>query len=214
MDQKLLFLINREWTGPGLDRLMCIVTSSALWTVPLVLFALAVLVRGGFRARAFCAVVLVAFVLSDSVAGYWLKRAVGRPRPHQSEFGVRQVSLAHPAWKGAFAPVEENISLGTEATAVGRSFPSNHAANTASAAMLAAIFFRRGWLAFIPALLVAYSRIYTGSHWPSDVLAGVALGCGVALLSLLMAESLWRTFGRKLAPSLADSHPSLLSRPA
>jgi undecaprenyl-diphosphatase len=123
--------------------------------------------------------------------------------------------LAHPAWKGVFAPLDESISLGTSLEAEGRSFPSNHAANTASAAMLAAIFYRRrGWLAFIPALLVAYSRVYTGVHWPSDVLAGFCLGCGVALLSLLLAEWLWRSLGKRLAPDLAVRFPSLLSRTA
>ena len=215
MDQKLLFLINREWTGPVLDRVMTAASSSALWTVPFVLLLLAVIVRGGFRARAFVAVALLAVVLCDSVAGYGIKRAVGRLRPHQSEFGVRQLSLAYPVWKGIFLPVQEETSLGNSTETAGRSFPSNHAANTACAAMLAAIFFRRrGWLAFFPALLVAYSRVYTGSHWPSDVLGGIFLGFGVALLVLLLAESFWRAFGTRLSPALAARFPSLLSIPA
>ena len=215
MDQKLLFLINREWTGPVLDRVMTVASSAALWKVPLVLLVLAVLVRGGFRARAFVVVALLAVVLGDSVAGYAIKKAVGRLRPHQSEFGVRQLSLAYPPWKGLFAPVQEETSLGDSTETAGRSFPSNHAANTACAALLAAIFFRRrGWLAFFPALLVSYSRVYTGSHWPSDVLGGICLGFSVALLTLLLAESLWRTFGARVSPALAARFPSLLSTTA
>jgi undecaprenyl-diphosphatase len=215
MDQKLLFLINREWTSPVLDHVMAIASSSALWTVPLAVLVLAVLVRGGFRGRAFVVVALLAFVLCDSVAGYAIKRAVGRLRPHQSEFGVRQLSLAYPAWKGLFAPVNEVVSLGTDPEVEGRSFPSNHAANTASVALLAAVFFRRrGWLAFFPALLVSYSRVYTGSHWPSDVLGGICLGLGVALLTLLIAEALWRAYGSRLSPALAARFPSLLSTTA
>ena len=215
MDQKLLFLINREWTGPVLDRVMTVASSAALWKVPLVLLVLAVIVRGGFRARAFLIVALLAVVLGDSVAGYAIKKAVGRLRPHQSEFGVRQLSLAYPPWKGLFAPVQEETSLGDSTETAGRSFPSNHATNTAGVALLAAIFFRRrGWLAFFPALLVSYSRVYTGSHWPSDVLGGICLGFGVALLTLLVAESLWRRFGARFSPALAARFPSLLTTTA
>ena len=212
MDQKLLFLINREWTGPVLDRVMTAASSSSLWTVPFMLLVIAVLVRGGFRARAFTAVVLLAVVLCDSVAGYGIKKATGRMRPHESEFGVRQLSLVSPAVRGIFQPVQEMISLGNDTESAGRSFPSNHSANTACAALLAAVFFRRwGWLAFFPALLVSYSRVYTGSHWPSDVLAGICLGLGMAMLALLIAESLWRRFGARLSPALATRFPSLLS---
>jgi undecaprenyl-diphosphatase len=212
MDQKLLFLINREWIGPVLDRVMTAVSSSALWKWPFVALLIAVLVRGGFRARAFTAVALVAVLLCDSVAGYGIKRAVGRLRPHESEFGVRKLSLADPPWRGIFQPVHEEISLGNTTEPKRRSFPSNHSANTACVALLAAIFFRRfGWLAFFPALLVAYSRVYTGAHWPSDVLGGIALGLGVAMLALLLAESLWRRFAPRLSPALAARHPSLLS---
>ena len=215
MDQKLLFLINREWTGPVLDRVMTAMSSSALWKWPLVLLVLAVIWRGGFRARAFLAVVLLAVVLCDSVGGYGIKRAVGRLRPHETEFGVRQLSLAQPAVRGIFQPVQEQISLGNSPETAGRSFPSNHSANTACAALLATIFFRRrGWLAFFPALLVAYSRVYTGSHWPSDVLGGIALGLGMALLTLLLAETLWRRFGVRISPALAARFPSLLSTAA
>ena len=212
MDQKLLFLINREWTHPALDWLMAVMSSAALWTVPLVILAVLVLLRGGFRGRSFVPVLLLAFVLSDAVFGSSIKKAVGRLRPHQSEFGVRQIELTRPLWKGIAAPVKEEISLGIGRDENGRSFPSNHASNTAAAAMVTAFFYRRrGWLAFLPALAVAYSRVYTGSHWPSDVVAGVCLGMGVAFAAILLAESLWRWLTPRFAPRLAAEHPSLLS---
>jgi undecaprenyl-diphosphatase len=215
MDQKLLFLINLEWTSPALDWVMAVASSTALWKVPLAVLALAVLVMGGFRARAFVIVSVLTFLLSDSVVGFSIKKAVGRLRPYQSEFGVRQIELARPPWKGLFQPVKEKFSSGTERDGVGSSFPSNHASNNAAVALLAAIFFRRfGWAAFVPAGVVAYSRIYTGVHWPSDVLAGICLGMGVALLVLVLVESLWRRFGRRLAPGLALQYPSLLSSAA
>jgi undecaprenyl-diphosphatase len=211
MDQKLLFLINREWTNPVLDRLMALMSSTAFWSVPLGILAVIVLAFGGFRARAFVVVLLLAFVVNDAVVGASLKRAVGRLRPHQSEFGIRQIELKRPVWKGISEPPAEMISLGTGRDQDGRSFPSNHASNTAAVALVTAMFYRRwGWLAFLPACGVAYSRVYTGSHWPSDVLAGVCLGLGVAFAVLVLAELLWRWLGTRVAPKWAAHHPSLL----
>ena len=57
MDQKLLFLINREWTNPFLDRTMLLLSSFDLWFWPMLILGLLVVVRGGFRARAFVLVV-------------------------------------------------------------------------------------------------------------------------------------------------------------
>ena len=182
MDQKLLFLINREWTSPALDKLMALASSVTFWALPLALIALWLAWKGGFRGRVFVAVAVLAFGVTDGIVGRNLKHSVARLRPHQSEFGVRVLELARPAWKGAISPVKEKLSLGNAdpKTTEGRSFPSNHSANTAAVALVATILFRWGWAVFLPALLVSYSRVYTGAHWPSDVLAGILLGAASA----------------------------------
>jgi undecaprenyl-diphosphatase len=63
------------------------------------------------------------------------------------------------------------------------SFPSGHAASAAAFATGAALE-SAGWGAVIApiAVSVAFSRVYTGVHYPSDVVAGCALGVGAALL--------------------------------
>ncbi|WNI21280.1 phosphatase PAP2 family protein [Streptomyces sp. ITFR-16] len=61
------------------------------------------------------------------------------------------------------------------------SFPSGHAASAAAFATGVALE-SKGWGAVVApiALSVAASRVYTGVHYPSDVLAGAALGIGAA----------------------------------
>ncbi|SCK61102.1 undecaprenyl-diphosphatase [Streptomyces sp. AmelKG-E11A] len=61
------------------------------------------------------------------------------------------------------------------------SFPSGHAASAAAFATGVALE-SRGWGAVVApiAFSVAFSRVYTGVHYPGDVLAGAALGVGAA----------------------------------
>ena len=212
MDQKLLFLINREWTSPALDLLMALMSSAAFWTVPLVIAGISTLIWGGFKGRTFVFLALVALALSDGAICRVLKRSVNRQRPEHTQVGVRVLDLQKPAYNGILRPLREKVSLGTGSDEEGGSFPSNHASNTAAVVMLAALFWRRwGWLAFIPGLLVAYSRVYVGSHWPSDSIVGVFIGCFVAILVFALAKLAWRRWGEHRWPDIARAHPSLLS---
>jgi undecaprenyl-diphosphatase len=77
------------------------------------------------------------------------------------------------------------------------SFPSGHAASgfafaTAASAELPAL---------APVLLplagaVAYSRVYTGVHYPSDVLAGAAIGIGSGVAAVRLVRWLHNHMGR------------------
>lgn len=81
------------------------------------------------------------------------------------------------------------------------SFPSGHAANSALvfltiAALVARVETRRRErlytiaAALLLTMLVGFSRVYLGVHWPSDVLAGWMLGAGWAALWWVLANLL------------------------
>ncbi|MFD9335011.1 phosphatase PAP2 family protein [Streptomyces sp. NPDC060028] len=61
------------------------------------------------------------------------------------------------------------------------SFPSNHAALAAAAAVALLFVSRRlGAVALVAAVLMAASRVWVGVHYPHDVLAGFLVGACVA----------------------------------
>ena len=65
------------------------------------------------------------------------------------------------------------------------SFPSNHAAIAAAAAVALLFVSRRlGAIAAVAAGAMAAARVWVGAHYPHDVLAGVVVGTLVALLAM------------------------------
>ena len=215
MDQKLLFFINREWTNPALDRFMALLSSFDAW-IPLLVLAIALLLwRGGFRARSFVLSAALIVGINDGLIARTLKHVVDRPRPHQAVNDVRQVDLAKatPRLLALGMPLKIKYSRAAGLEDVeGRSFPSAHTVNMTALALVTACFYRRrGSLAFIPALLVGYSRIYTGSHWPSDIVTSIFLGLGSTLLLLCGLEWLWRRHGGRFLPAIHRQHSTLLA---
>ncbi len=105
-----------------------------------------------------------AFLLSGG-AGWIIKEMTHRPRPDD---------LIEPDPKAWYGPFHGG---GFDA------FPSGHTMRAvALATVMAGVYNDKPWLGvamYTLAGLTAYSRLVSGEHWPSDVIAGAALGYGI-----------------------------------
>ena len=120
---------------------------------------------------------LVAMLFGLLCTNVVLKHLVARPRPWLTVEGLN------------FLVVENDPN----------SFPSGH---TCAAFAAAGVWFRTlpktwmRWTALVLAVLMGFSRLYVGVHFPSDVVAG----CLVGLLCAWLAWRLYQTIEKRWGP--------------
>lgn len=114
--------------------------------------------------------VLLALLIGFIITNLLLKNIVARPRPY-TLLNELEILIKAPS---------------------DYSFPSGHTCSSVAAAltMLKLSDKRIGIAACILAVLIAFSRMYIGVHYPSDVLAGAVIGAFAAFLSVWMVKKL------------------------
>lgn len=118
----------------------------------------------------------VTLAFSDLLGGQFVKKHFVRERPFQNQA----------------------LEVKKRSEAGGYSFYSNHASNMAAFATYTAMTFPAMAFFGIPiALLIAYSRIYNGVHYPSDVLAGALVGILIAYILVSCLRYYQSTHGAK-----------------
>ena len=166
IDKQWLLALNNDYSS-FLDTLMFLISAKLTW-IPFYAAMLFVVIKH-WRKEAWW--IVLAFVLcvlfSDQIASGIIKNLVQRPRPSHDPEIQSMVCLVNDYRGGQFG------------------FVSSHAANTFGLALLSSLLFKtRKYTipAFTWAVIVTYSRIYLGVHYPGDVLGGAIVGIVVALL--------------------------------
>jgi undecaprenyl-diphosphatase len=207
LDFGLFRFINQTLSNPVFDVLMPVATGDKIFLPFVIAAGLWFAWKGGRRARLCMLMLALVVPLGDGMVCINLKKAVARPRPFVSHedvrvYGGKNKNYVNPA----AAP-----GRGAAGKSAGDSMPSAHAMNSFCVAMIFALYYRRSWRFTLPAVcLVAFSRVYNGMHYPSDVLAGAILGAGFAVAGVWALNSLWRWAGRRWFPLWWEKQPSLV----
>lgn len=162
VDRWLLMKINRDWTHPSLDALMPLITD--IQKVPWFRYGVAPAALGWWLWRGRKHALRVLVVAGIAVAGA----------------DVLAYRVIKP-WAARLRPARAGAAVELRSPSGGTyGFPSNHAANTGSAAAVLSVAYPAAAPVFAAvAVLMAYSRVYCGVHYPGDVLGGLLIGVAV-----------------------------------
>ena len=172
IDTSVFYILNSKATNIVFDFLMPILTNLDYWKIPLAVIVVLLATFGKRKGRIAVVLLVIGVALSDQICNTVVKPLVGRIRP---------------------CNVLENVRLLVNCPK-SLSFPSGHATNIFTGTLiLSSIYQRLRIPLIIIAILVAYSRIYVGVHYPLDVLVGGLLGILCALITI----SIYRVFSRR-----------------
>ncbi len=155
-EKKLTYLIARKSSQRKLDDFMIMVSDPYRWLLPTLAVTMVLIYINWESSLMALLLGGLSAGIADSLNSRFIKKHTNRIRPGKQFADIRTLGTMNKGKK---------------------SFPSNHASNTMAFALGFGLFFPIAmWLLIPLSILVGYSRVYCGAHFPLDVLAGWAHG--------------------------------------
>ena len=166
-DSGVIEFIQNNLHNPIMDKVMIFITglgdAGFIW----ILIGLALLINKKYRRVGI--MVLGALALGSILGEGLLKNIIQRDRPFINMEGIKMLINAPTTY----------------------SFPSGHTTSSfAAAGVLAMNFKNKSIYIFALATLIAFSRIYLGVHFPTDIIAAIILGLSCSYISLLAGKKI------------------------
>lgn len=167
IDIAIFYFINQRISNGFFDILMPLITDFGLWPYLVMLTALFCI---HLRRKGIYPFVLTQVsIFSSRWVCRFLKVFFGRQRPFAILENTHVLEMEHYTF----------------------SFPSGHTTVAFAFATVLAVKIPRVRIpVLVIAVLIGFSRIYVGTHYPSDVVAGMFLGCSVSAIILFIEKKI------------------------
>lgn len=168
---KALFVFLNTLNSTYFDSFMLSISKVGVW-IPFYVSVVYVLIKSYSKSAVWHVLLLVLSVVLCDQISVLFKDNFMRLRPSHNPDFEQFIHLVNGKKGGYFG------------------FVSSHAANTAGFAMLLILLTRNKILTIavsVWVLLVSYSRIYLGLHYPLDIIGGITLGVLIALVLFFIA---------------------------
>ena len=203
-DHQLFLDLNFDG-GPCMDRLMLTVSGTAMWLPLYALILWLVWRRSGWRGViVFTVLMIAALALADMVSGMFKSNGVlggllpgfeprWRPMFTPSLEGLEIAPDSLRALRMAGTPGDWTVHVPVEAVSGRYGTVSAHEATIVALTVLSAAAIRRRWftaLMLFCTVLICYSRIYLGKHFPMDLVWGTLVGAALGWAAYLAYRTL------------------------